>query len=252
MAVVVTEQADSREGSVGSPESWERRIYKVTGAEHRAQAIEAIAAVAPTAADMFEGGAGQGLFFIPRRSIDAIPAGGPNIWNGFADYSSFSPDEFFLEIGGGTEHVIRNELTTLRYTADAHAAPDFKGLIGWNGEGFDGVDIPPHNLSAQYFRKKLFLPSQITAGFIATLNSMRFAVNDSSFYGLAAGVWTRDIGKAHRVARAIRAGTVWVNCYNVFDATAAFGGYKQSGYGRELGPQGLDLYTQTKSVWVQL
>ena len=75
---------------------------------------------------------------------------------------------------------------------------------------------------------------------------------NDTLYGLAAGVWTRDVSKAHRVARAIRAGTVWVNCYNVFDVTSPFGGYKQSGYGRELGRQSLELYTQTKSVWVQL
>jgi len=75
---------------------------------------------------------------------------------------------------------------------------------------------------------------------------------NSTFYGLAAGVWTKDVSKAHRIARAIRAGTVWVNCYNVFDAASPFGGYKQSGYGRELGRHALDLYTEVKSVWLKI
>lgn len=73
-----------------------------------------------------------------------------------------------------------------------------------------------------------------------------------SMYGLAAGVWTRDVAKAHRVAHAIRAGTVWVNTYNMYDPAAPFGGYKQSGFGRDLGRQALDQYTETKTVWIAL
>jgi acyl-CoA reductase-like NAD-dependent aldehyde dehydrogenase len=75
---------------------------------------------------------------------------------------------------------------------------------------------------------------------------------NSTRYGLAAGAWTRDVGKAHRFARAARAGTVWINTYGLFDAAAPFGGYKESGFGREMGREALDLYTQTKTVWVGL
>ena len=71
-------------------------------------------------------------------------------------------------------------------------------------------------------------------------------------YGLAAAVWTRDIAKAHTIAKRLRAGTVWVNCYDVFDAAAPFGGYKRSGIGRELGEKGLDAYTEVKTVTVSL
>jgi aldehyde dehydrogenase (NAD+) len=71
-------------------------------------------------------------------------------------------------------------------------------------------------------------------------------------YGLAAGVWTRDIKKAHYVARKLQAGTVWINTYNVYDTAAPFGGYKQSGFGREMSAHALEHYTQLKSVWVDL
>jgi len=73
-----------------------------------------------------------------------------------------------------------------------------------------------------------------------------------SVYGLAAAVWTRDIKKAHRLARDLKAGTIWINTYNAFDAASPFGGFKQSGFGRELGVHALELYTHVKSVWINL
>ena len=75
--------------------------------------------------------------------------------------------------------------------------------------------------------------------------------NDSN-YGLAAAVWTQNIKKAHYVARKLQAGTVWINTYNVYDTAAPFGGYKQSGFGREMSVHALEHYTQVKSVWVDL
>jgi phenylacetaldehyde dehydrogenase len=73
---------------------------------------------------------------------------------------------------------------------------------------------------------------------------------NNTTYGLAGAVWTKDMSKAHRLARAMKAGTVWVNCYNIFDAALPFGGYKQSGWGREMGREVLEHYTETKSVVV--
>ena len=78
------------------------------------------------------------------------------------------------------------------------------------------------------------------------------ALANETTYGLAAGIWTRDVKKAHRAARALQAGTVWVNAYNLYDAASPYGGTKASGFGRESGLQGLDFYLQTKSVWVDL
>jgi aldehyde dehydrogenase (NAD+) len=75
---------------------------------------------------------------------------------------------------------------------------------------------------------------------------------NKTMYGLAAAVWTKDVSKAMTIANNVRAGTVWVNCYDVFDAAAPFGGFKQSGIGRELGEYGLQQYTEVKTVTVAL
>jgi phenylacetaldehyde dehydrogenase len=84
-----------------------------------------------------------------------------------------------------------------------------------------------------------------------TMDELVDQANDSS-YGLAAGVWTNNLAKAHQLAAAMRAGTVWINCYNIFDAALPFGGYKESGWGREMGHNAIDAYTETKSVCMKV
>jgi aldehyde dehydrogenase (NAD+) len=102
----------------------------------------------------------------------------------------------------------------------------------------------------QIAREEIFGPVGSAISFTDE-NDAVFQGNNTE-YGLSAAVWTRDISRAHKVARSLKAGTVWVNCYNQLDPISPFGGYKQAGFGRELGRYAIDLYTQIKSVWVKL
>jgi aldehyde dehydrogenase (NAD+) len=99
-------------------------------------------------------------------------------------------------------------------------------------------------------REEIFGPVLATIEF-ADLDEAIARANGTT-YGLAAAVWTRDIKKAHHVASQLQAGTVWINTYNIYDTAAPFGGYKQSGFGREMGEHALEHYTQVKTVWVDL
>ena len=99
-------------------------------------------------------------------------------------------------------------------------------------------------------REEIFGPVLAAIDF-ADIDEAIARANDTP-YGLAAGVWTRDIKKAHYVAKNLQAGTVWVNTYNIYDTAAPFGGYKQSGFGREMSAHAIEHYTQMKSVWVDL
>jgi acyl-CoA reductase-like NAD-dependent aldehyde dehydrogenase len=99
-------------------------------------------------------------------------------------------------------------------------------------------------------REEIFGPV-LTALSWTDVDDLIEKANDS-VYGLSAGLWTNDIKQAHRAAAALKAGTVWINCYNLVDPATPFGGFKQSGWGREHGRQAMELYSETKSVWVNL
>jgi phenylacetaldehyde dehydrogenase len=126
-----------------------------------------------------------------------------------------------------------------------------KATVGGSREGTKGYFVKPTvlvntNEKMKVVREEIFGPV-VTVMPFSDVDDLVAKANNTQF-GLAAAIWTRDIKNAHRIASELRAGTVWINCYGVLDSAMPFGGYKQSGWGREMGHQMLDLYTETKSV----
>jgi phenylacetaldehyde dehydrogenase len=128
-------------------------------------------------------------------------------------------------------------------------------LAGGHREGDRGYFFEPTVIAntrpdMRVVKEEIFGPVVVAAAF-QSLDDVAAIANDTP-YGLGAGIWTSDINKAHLLAKKIRAGTVYINCYNIFDAALPFGGYKQSGWGREMGHQAIDAYTEVKAVCAQL
>ena len=134
--------------------------------------------------------------------------------------------------------------------ADGATAVTGGGRFGDRGYFVEPTVITNATPDMKIVREEIFGPVVVASPF-SDLDEIAAQANDTD-YGLGAGIWTRDISKAHALAKKIRAGTVWINCYNVFDAALPFGGYKQSGWGREMGHEVLEAYTEVKAVTTQL
>jgi phenylacetaldehyde dehydrogenase len=187
--------------------------------------------------------------FIERDRFDEVLEGVASIAKGIKVGDGFSGD---TEMG---PLVSDEQLGRVTGYLDSGRADGAEIITGGHRIGDSGYFIEPTVISKtspnmKIVREEIFGPVVVAEPF-QTLDEIAAVANDST-YGLAAGVWTKDISKAHAMAKRLRAGTVWINCYNVFDAALPFGGYKQSGWGREMGHEVLEAYTEVKAVCTQL
>jgi len=187
--------------------------------------------------------------YVEADSFDEVVAGVADIAKSIKLGDGFDP---------GTQMgplVSDEQLSKVSGFLDSGREDGAKIVTGGSREGDRGYFFQPTVIAntrpdMKVVKEEIFGPVVVAAPF-QSLDEIAAAANDSP-YGLGAGIWTKDISKAHALAKKIRAGTVWINCYNIFDAALPFGGYKQSGWGREMGHEALEAYTEVKAVCTQL
>jgi phenylacetaldehyde dehydrogenase len=187
--------------------------------------------------------------FVQEDSFDEVVAGVTEIAKSIKLGDGMDPD---TEMGPLVSDEQLQRVTGFLASGKSDGAT---ALTGGSRRGDRGYFVEPTVLTntrpdMRVVREEIFGPVVVAAPF-HSLDDIAREANDTA-YGLGAGIWTKDISKAHALAKKIRAGTIWINCYNIFDAALPFGGYKQSGWGREMGHEALEAYTEVKAVCAQL
>jgi phenylacetaldehyde dehydrogenase len=187
--------------------------------------------------------------YVERDRFDEVVEGVAEIAKGIKVGDGFSPETQMGPL------VSDEQLRRVSGYLDSGRADGAEVVTGGARVGDRGYFIEPTVISKttpdmKIVREEIFGPVVVAEPF-QSLDEIAAAANNT-VYGLGAGVWTKDVSKAHAMAKRVRAGTVWINCYNIFDAALPFGGYKQSGWGREMGHEVLEAYTEVKAVCTQL
>jgi len=187
--------------------------------------------------------------YVEKKSFDKVVDGVAQVAEKIRVRPGFDPESDMGPL------VSEEQMNRVCGYMDAGIQEGAKAVTGGKREGNRGYFVKPTvlvntNEKMKVVREEIFGPV-VTAIPFSDPSEIVTRANDT-VYGLAAGVWTRDIKKAHATAAKIKAGTVWINCYNVFDPSLPFGGYKQSGWGREMGHEVLEHYTEVKSVCAAL
>jgi phenylacetaldehyde dehydrogenase len=187
--------------------------------------------------------------YVQKKIFDEVVAGVTEHARKIKVREGFNPES---EMG---PLVSEEQLNRVLGFLESGKADGVETVIGGNRIGDRGYFVEPTVLTGarpgmKVIDEEIFGPVVCAMPF-DELDEVATQMNQTS-YGLAGAIWTKDISKANRMARAMRAGTVWINCYNIFDAALPFGGYKQSGWGREMGKEAIELYTEVKSVCLKM